>query len=218
MPGAVVWASVSTGGDVRVLPDGCIDLLWDGVQLTVAGPDTLAHVHVSPAGAPLWGLRLAPGTGPRVVGIPAGELTNRRVPADALWDAHRVERATDALTAGGAPGRTLEDLALGWCTPPDAATAMVEHVATLAGRGLESTAIADSIGLSARQLQRRSVAAFGYGPKTLGRILRMQRAIALVRQGGRPATVAAHLGFADQAHLARDVKAMAGVPLGRLLS
>ena len=79
-------------------------------------------------------------------------------------------------------------------------------------------AIAAVCGLSARHLQRRVRAAFGYGPKTLTRILRMQRAVVLARRGTPFAEVSATAGYADQAHLARDVKALAGVPLGRLLS
>ncbi|MGW5695942.1 helix-turn-helix domain-containing protein, partial [Streptomyces asiaticus] len=68
-----------------------------------------------------------------------------------------------------------------------------------------------------RQLHRRSLAAFGYGPKTLGRVLRLNRALDLARTGLPFAEVAATAGYADQAHLARDVRALAGVPLGRLL-
>jgi AraC-like DNA-binding protein len=51
----------------------------------------------------------------------------------------------------------------------------------------------------------------------LTRILRMQRAVVLARRGTPFAEVSATAGYADQAHLARDVKALAGVPLGRLL-
>lgn len=60
--------------------------------------------------------------------------------------------------------------------------------------------------------------AFGYGPKTLARILRLRRALALAGAGVPFAETAARCGFADQAHLARDVRELAGVPLGRLLA
>src|SRR6266508_1352297 len=43
LPGAVVWQSDPATG-VRVLPDGCMDLLWNGTDLLVAGPDTTAYV------------------------------------------------------------------------------------------------------------------------------------------------------------------------------
>ena len=72
------------------------------------------------------------------------------------------------------------------------------------------------MGLNERRLHRRCLAAFGYGPKTLARILRMNRAVDLARAGTPFATVAVAAGYADQAHLARDVRALAGVPLGLL--
>ena len=85
-----------------------------------------------------------------------------------------------------------------------------------AGRPVAATA--DELGLGARQLHRRSLVAFGYGPKTLARILRLRRALALARSGVPYAETAARSGFADQAHLARDVRELAGLPLGRLLA
>jgi methylphosphotriester-DNA--protein-cysteine methyltransferase len=67
-------------------------------------------------------------------------------------------------------------------------------------------------------LHRRSLTAFGYGPKTLARVLRLQRALALARAGVPFVETATRSGFADQAHLARDVRELAGMPLGALLA
>jgi hypothetical protein len=62
------------------------------------------------------------------------------------------------------------------------------------------------------------VAAFGYGPKRLARIQRFQRALALARAGtAAGADLAAATGYADQAHLCREVHALAGVPLNHLV-
>ncbi|WP_133169220.1 helix-turn-helix domain-containing protein, partial [Streptomyces sp. MH60] len=84
-----------------------------------------------------------------------------------------------------------------------------------AGRPVAATA--DALGVSARALHRRSLAAFGYGPKTLARVRRLQRALALAREGTPLAETAARTGFADQAHLARDVRELAGATLVELL-
>lgn len=78
--------------------------------------------------------------------------------------------------------------------------------------------VAATVGLSERQLHRRSLAAFGYGPKTLTRVLRLNRALTLARGGVPYAEVALVAGYADQAHLAREVRALAGLPLSRLLA
>ncbi|MFD3682356.1 helix-turn-helix domain-containing protein, partial [Streptomyces sp. NPDC058613] len=74
-------------------------------------------------------------------------------------------------------------------------------------------AVAAAVGLGERRLHRRSLDAFGYGPRTLGRVLRMRRALALARSGMRYAEVAHAAGYADQAHLAREVRALAGTTL-----
>ncbi|NUT47284.1 MAG: helix-turn-helix domain-containing protein, partial [Saccharothrix sp.] len=77
--------------------------------------------------------------------------------------------------------------------------------------------LARALGLSTRQLHRRSLAAFGYGPKVLHRVLRFDRAVGLARTGVPFADVAHRAGYADQAHLSREVRDLAGVPLGQLI-
>ena len=57
--------------------------------------------------------------------------------------------------------------------------------------------------------------AFGYGSKVLARVLRLEKAPALARGGLSFATAAAEAGYADQAHLAGEVRVLAGVPLTR---
>ncbi len=75
------------------------------------------------------------------------------------------------------------------------------------------------VGLGERQLERLFLERVGVGPKALARVLRLQ---ALVARLDRPPTraphrglglgdLAAELGYADQAHLVRDVRALAGV-------
>ena len=80
--------------------------------------------------------------------------------------------------------------------------------------------LARQAGLSERQLHRRCVPAFGYGPKTLDRILRLQRFLALGRAepGAGLARLAADAGYADQAHLGRDCRALAGATPAQLLA
>ncbi|MER7124688.1 helix-turn-helix domain-containing protein, partial [Streptomyces goshikiensis] len=88
-----------------------------------------------------------------------------------------------------------------------------EVVARLrAGEGVAATAAA--VGLGERRLHRLSLDAFGYGPRLLGRVLRLQRALALSRRGLAQAEVAYAAGYADQAHLTREVRALAGVTPG----
>jgi len=77
--------------------------------------------------------------------------------------------------------------------------------------------MADQLGLSERQLHRRCLPVFGYGPRRLARILRMSRALDEADAGRPLAQVAADCGYADQAHLCRDVLALTGATPTELL-
>ncbi|EKX67084.1 hypothetical protein STRIP9103_07885 [Streptomyces ipomoeae 91-03] len=217
LAGAVVWTNAPAGaGTGLVLPDGCMDLLWNDGRLLVAGPDTQAYVT---GGAPTrWaGVRFFPGTAPAFLGVPAHELRDRRVELADLWPAAEVRRLTARVNAAVDPASGLEEVALERAAAADGPDPLLRRIVAALGAGRPVAATADALGLGARQLHRRSLVAFGYGPKTLARVLRLQRALALARDGVPYAETAARAGYADQAHLARDVRELAGLPLGKLL-
>ncbi|MFD5174207.1 DUF6597 domain-containing transcriptional factor [Nocardia sp. NPDC058379] len=209
---AVVWtrAVPEPAGPVTVFPDGCMDLIWTEGTLMVAGPDSRAVQVPTARAAEFVGIRFAPGTAPALLGIPAVELLDQRVDLADLFPDRRVRALIDRVD--NAPDRVaaLESIVLRFASdaaPPDPALAgIVDAIA--AGTTVARTAAA--AGMSARLLHRRSLAAFGYGPKMLARILRFQRALAAVRAGLPAAETAAVTGFADQAHLSREVRDLAG--------
>ena len=218
LTGAVIWQRTPEDmGDVRpVLPDGCMDLLFSEGRLLVAGPDTRPYVPEGPPRA--WaGIRFFPGTAPALLGVPAHELRDARVELTDLWPTARVRRLRDRIEAAPDPATALEDIALDRAArsaaPDPLLHRLVEHLE--AGRPVAATAA--ELGIGTRQLHRRCLTAFGYGPKTLARILRLQRALALARSGIPYAETAARAGYADQPHLARDVRELAGTTLGDLL-
>ncbi|MFE7133511.1 helix-turn-helix domain-containing protein [Streptomyces sp. NPDC057638] len=210
LPGAVLWRAVGAGGPV--LPDGCMDLLWTPGQLLVAGPDTRAHR--TPPGTPYAGLRLPPGAAPALLGVPAHELRDRRVPLADLWGERRTRPLAARVDAAPDPAAALEALALTLAAVPDGAPdPRTAEIVRLLAAGATVASAASTVGLGARQLHRRSLHAFGYGPKTLARILRLQHALALLHQGRPLATAAAVSGYADQPHLARETRALTGITL-----
>jgi AraC-like DNA-binding protein len=209
------------GTRLRVVPDGCADIIWrdDGRAVTtvVAGPDTEAQLAPLAEGSRMVGIRFVPGAADAVLGIPLDELRDQRVPLAELWGpvadelAERVELSARREQTLAALVRDRID------EPPDpTASAIARRLEFASGAGVVSTVAAD-VGVSERHLQRRCRTAFGYGPKTLHQVLRFQRALRLARAGGRLADVAAVVGYADQAHMARDTRRLAGVPLTELL-
>jgi len=209
-PGVVLWENRpnAAGAATKILPDGCLDLIWDGVRLGVAGPDTRARHHAG--GAALVGLRFSHGLGPRVLGVAADAVCDTSVTLDALWTDRAARDLTERVAADPARGLSV------WASRarPDPFEARV-FAAVRAGSRVEG--VAEALGVGVRALHRRCLPAFGYGPQHLGRILRLQRALALARAGRGWAEVAADAGYADQPHLAREVRALTGTtPTGLL--
>lgn len=215
--GAIVWTRTANGEPARIVPDGCMDIIWVDGKLIVAGPDTRAHLADAPAGARYVGVRFRPGQAPRVLGLPADELRDQRPRLDEVWPGPRTRRAAEVIGAAADRPRAMAEL-VRQCMrriPEDPVTDAVWR--RLHG-GQPVAATASAVGLSERHLRRRCLTAFGYGPKTLARVLRFDRAFALARTGTPLATVAANTGYADQAHLAREFREFAGVPARQLLT
>jgi AraC-like DNA-binding protein len=134
--------------------------------------------------------------------------------------AARCRRDRAALVEPLAPAIVAALIPRGGAVAGGAGSRMSPPWAALAGDPEARNSVARTaamVGLSERQLRRRCRTAFGYGPKTLARILRLRHAVGLARAGVPFVVVAGLAGYADQAHLAREVRALAGVPLGGLL-
>jgi AraC-like DNA-binding protein len=221
---AVVWGrhGASNGSPpVRVVPDGSADIIWrdDGRSVTAftAGPDTEAQLSPLPDGSRMVGIRFAPGAADAVLGVPLDELRDLRVPLSELWGTI-ADELVERVALSDRPAHTLATLVRERidARPDPTASAIARQLEFAIGPGVVS-GVAEQVGVSERQLQRRCRTAFGYGPKTLHQVLRFQRALRLARAGGRFADVAAVVGYADQAHMARETRRLAGVPLTELL-
>jgi AraC-like DNA-binding protein len=203
------WVRRGDGRGVRVIPDGSTDIVWrEGAGATVAGPDTGAWISKTAPGALIVGARFRAGAG-QALGVPLEELRDLRIPLDALGlDPHRE---LDQAAAPEALARLA--LRLAAATPPD--PAVQEAARLLRDPGGRVEEIAASLGFSDRQLRRRFLVTVGYSPKTLQRILRMRRFLDAVSAddlaGGAIAA-----GYADQAHLTREVRALTGLTPGEI--
>ncbi|BBG02138.1 MULTISPECIES: helix-turn-helix domain-containing protein [Pseudonocardia] len=213
-------ASTDVPRDQRVLPDGCMDLILLDDRVIVAGPDTTAHLARTAPGTTTTGLRFRPGALPPLLGVPADALRDHRVPLAELLPrtpgVGLVERYLRAVGDGlgdspvplgalpGLGGRRLRVAAL----PGGAVRAL--------GRGMPAAEVADRLGITVRTLHRRCVGTLGYGPSVVRRVLRFRAAGALLFDGVPPAEVAVRAGYADQPHLSREVRALAGVSPGEL--
>jgi AraC-like DNA-binding protein len=218
---STLWLTEVAGdaGLTRVLPDAQVDLVFGAGRLRVAGPDTGPVCERLPGGAVL-GFQLRAGAVETVLGVPASELVNQRVELAELWGrdgrvvAMRMAEAPSALAAAG-----VLETALAARVDAASLDRVPGRVRALVARGWSDVrALAAEVGLGERQLRRRATAAFGYGPRTLARIVRFQRVLAALRSPAAPglAELAVREGYADQAHLSREVAALAGLTPGAL--
>ncbi len=153
-----------------VLPDGCMDIMWFDDELVVCGADTTARA-IRPVTGTKVGLRFAPGHLPGVLGIPAAALVDQRVALAELVRTdvgHRALAEADEALGDEPTVATLERLAsaLG---AGRTETGFEDAVTAHAVAGTPVAAIADDLGFGTRQLHRRCLDAFGYGPKVLAR-------------------------------------------------
>jgi AraC-like DNA-binding protein len=207
-----------------VLPDGRVDLVWiAGREPFVAGPQT--RFLPRPLAPPFVavGVRFHPGVGPPLLGVPAHELIDSRVPLAAIGS-----RAATALLRRLPEPAEPADLAVStatalasWLAPaekPDPfvreATRLLDDPDARVGR------VARAVGFSERELLRRFRASVGYGPKTLQRVLRFQRAVVALGRRHGPlddlARIAAWAGYSDQAHMNREARELSGLTPAQL--
>lgn len=209
------WEQVTlTGHEHRVVPDACVDLIWSGDRLVIAGPDTGPRLVQLKPGARLVGARLRPGAAGAALGLPASELRDLSPDAADVFGRDVAAALLDELSAGSDPHallhRALELRGLGEPDP------LVRAAISALGRPQAKVgSVADELGVSARHLQRRVSDEVGYGPKILARVLRFRRLQTLLP--GPLVKLALEAGYADQAHMTAEVTRLAGIPPVRFL-
>ena len=206
---ACTWERTTTSRrELRIVPDACVDLIWSGERLSIAGPDTKARVVTLAPGARVVGVRLRPGMAGAVLGVPASELRDCTPEVVEVLGYEVAAPLLEALAAGVDPHRRLlRAVQERGVHEPDPLVGAA--VAALGQPRARVSAVAGELGVSARQLQRIVSAAAGYGPKLLARVLRFRRLQALA-----PAPLvelALEAGYADQAHMTAEVRLLAGV-------
>lgn len=199
-----------------VLPDACVDLLWDGTRLSIAGPDTHAQYARIAPGQRVHGLRFAPAVAARWLGVPMHVLTDQRVELRDLGVprlatlADRMAERTDAM--GWLAGRILA------ATPSCPEPMQVVHARLARGQPDSITHLARDLGLTERTLLRRCNDTFGYGPKLMARILRLQRFLQRRHASASVLEAALDAGYYDAAQLAGDARRLTGLTPTQLLA
>jgi AraC-like DNA-binding protein len=213
-----VWERDGRGARARILPDGCIDLVWATDSGTsVVGANTTAFLAGTARGERIVGARMRPGAAPVLIGVEPEAVRDQRVPIELVLGDEGA-RLTAMLAWQPDPAAALAV----WLQARAARAERPDPLVTAAVASLPGcdrvTALARELAVSERALRRRVTSAVGYGPKRLGRILRLRRALVAARGGDELARVAFDAGYADQAHFSGECRELAGVPPSVLLA
>jgi AraC-like DNA-binding protein len=204
----------------RVLPDGCIDLIFRGGDGAGLFSSALIERPIYfESGLRAWfvGVRFRPAMARAILDIEPVDCRDRDIPA-AMIDSgfaaleEELQACASPEVALALLGRRV-DARLARrerFAPP----ARVREAVTLLARGgnaVQVHRVALALGIAERSLHRDLVRWTGLAPKSMARILRMQRTIAAIRAGRMPlADLALRMGYADQAHMTRELTELAG--------
>jgi len=208
------WFGESDGSTFDVLPDGCMDFVFiEGRRPVLVGTMTCAEAVRLSAGTRSFGVRFRPGAAALFADVSPAELVDARAPLDAVVSPAFVRRVRDASSDAERVRQTLA-LVLDGAARVRRAEPRVERACALLDAshgGRRIVEVAREVGIGTRQLERLFVERLGIGPKRYARIARMQHAERLRRAGTlRGAEIAARAGYADEAHLCRELRALCG--------
>lgn len=229
----LVECAWSLGGSVppglvqtsRVLPDGCMDIVFDfGAEPSsdtargaVVGTMTRAEVFHTEGDLDVFGVRFLPGGAPRVLGTPAHELTDGSAELS-HWAGSEASFIVERLAhAGGFADRAR----ILWRFLAERASGAVGRLHVIraadvlmhAHQDISMASLADEIGVSRRTVERAFTEEVGISPKLSARIGRFRRAVNILLDFpdmtlGRAAHAS---GYFDQSHFNREFRAFAGL-------
>lgn len=231
-----VWALRGHAADAAapdpIVSDGCVELVFNLADpfehldanatrsrqplALVVGP-TARPTVVRPTGRiEVVGVRLQPWAGAILLGVPMGELRDRQLALSELRSGPLAE-LPERLQARAIPADRLRhalDLlpALLPRETESVAHAAVCEIPLYRGEAPTVRQLADRLGTSARTLERAFATHVGLAPRTLLRIVRIQRALLLARahRALRWSSIAVRAGYYDQSHFVRDFKELVG--------
>ncbi len=214
---AAIWTYTGTGSPHRVLPDGCLDFIFNLSRgsASVVGPMSRGIVVPAARGVTSFGVRFRPGHAARFIDAHASELLDRQAGVRELTRVaavgERILNARDHRERTRLIAGALLDASTR-VRPLDARVdRAVRRIYDARGQ-VSIPELALSVGLGERQLERRFREHVGLGPKRLARVVRFERALALARREiGAQAELAARAGYSDEPHLLRDFRALSGL-------
>jgi AraC-like DNA-binding protein len=173
-------------------------------DLVLQGTIRVFTIHFQP-----WGFH-------RVFGVAMRELADRALAAEDVLGSgvHLLHEQLHGAPDDGARVAAAEAFLRRWLSAAPAhhpVARAAAHIVAAHG-ACDVAAVARRVHMGTRQLERRFLEEVGVSPKMLGRLARLQHALRLRRAHPEASwsRIAAEAGYADQAHMGKDFRALAG--------
>jgi AraC-like DNA-binding protein len=201
----------------RVLPDGCIDILFylsGRAAAHVVGTMTRALILPPGASTDVAAVRFRPGGAAPFLRLPADALTDTQADLAEVWPQGEWIDRLAAEPSDFGRAAVLETMLLRRLPGTPAVDRRAEASSALLRR--ETTAVEDvaaRVGLTRQHLNRVFRSQIGIGVKQFARVARFQRFQKMIRARTAPSwpRLALDAGYYDQAHMIRDCKALTGL-------
>lgn len=196
----------------RVLPDGCMDIVFDfSAGAVLVGAMRRARL-VTPVRRPdLLGVRFRPGGLSTCFRLDAAAFTDNRLELSVIWPEARAiwNRLGEAPPAARVALLAAQLRSMRRSSPDALVRHCVQRIEATGGR-LRMAALEKEA--NARQIERRFAAHVGLSPKRFARVVRFKNVMARLSHGTPNwADVAVDCGYADQPHLVREFKELSGL-------
>ncbi len=208
-----------------VLPTGAAQLVLDlrptGTGALLQGPTSRWHEIDATVQQRVAGVCFTPGGLAGFHELPATELTDELVNLPEVWGRDARE-LPERLAAAPSPAVGLDLLEAHLLDRLRRQDRRVDPLVALAeprlSRGERIAAVAAGLGVDRRVLASRFRMTVGLGLKQYARVRRVHRVVPALRDPAAAplAVLAVDHGFADQAHLTRELRALTGYPPGAL--
>lgn len=205
-----------------VLPDGCADLIFSEGRGRLVGPMTTPVQVPAVAQASVVGVRFRPGGAAPFFGPVLQELADTSMELGRFGASSALQKDLEAQCVGAGMLLELERALL-----QNLSTAQpLDRLVRAASRGMSEEpavsieALARRLGRSRQHLARCFKASVGLSPKQLQRIVRMQAVLTHLRESrtDSAAELAQAMGYVDQPHMSRELRALTGNTFSQLLS
>ncbi|MGN9840416.1 AraC family transcriptional regulator [Nonomuraea sp. H19] len=213
----VTWTDLAEPYEQRIVSHPTVNMTITHDFHQIAGVIKGGFSYTMRGSGRVLGTRFRPGGFRPFLGGPVSQLTGRFVEIGEMYGAAGATLVEQALAEPDAQAAfaLIERFLLSLGPDRDPLAEEVAALVEMAESDVSVTRVdelAARSGRSVRSLQRVFRDYVGIGPKWVIRRFRLHEAAERVYQGLALATLAAELGYTDQAHLTRDFTAAVGMP------